>query len=159
EGSTGLVQLGKTKVAQALTFAKWRDEDFLSLEHVAPQGGGQNWPAPLYEDDETVDRIGNLVLVPAKANSSLSNREWAHKRILYGALGAATTDAARQQLEAAAESGITFADSTSDLVSLSTHTPQLTALGQREGDWDIAFIEERGRRLLQLAWGRISPWI
>ena len=159
EKGTGLITSSKKKFAQSLNYKSWLDEDLLTLEHVAPQGGGKNWPGSLFEDNETIDRIGNLVLVPAKANSSLSNREWEHKRILYKAFGSETTESARIVLEEAAELGVTFADSTNDLVLLSTHTPQLRSLGDKEGEWDAEFIDRRGRRLLGLAWDRISPWL
>lgn len=99
------------------------------------------------------------MLVPSAANSSLGNRQWAHKRILFRALGSPTQEAAELVLSSAAASGVSFAASTEELVNLSNHVRHLEALGRRTDDWDVEFVERRSRRLLELAWDRLYGWL
>lgn len=155
----GLIVEGKAGSNPCLSYDGWRDEIYLSLEHIAPQGAMSTWPDELYSDKETVHRLGNLVLLPQDANSSLGGRPWQEKRILYGALGAPSKEEAKAILEDAAEHEITFAESTEDLVDLSKHMPNLLALSERADEWDVKFVEDRSRRLLELAWKRLRPWL
>ena len=157
--SLGLMMKGKKGSASCLTYGGWRDEIHLSLEHVAPQAAALEWPDELYKDKETVHRLGNLVLLPRDANSSVGSRPWPQKRILYSALSAPSKEEARSILDDAAENGITFAASTEELVDLSKHMPHLAALSSRTQPWDLAFIEARSRRLLELVWARLRPWL
>jgi hypothetical protein len=100
-----------------------------------------------------------LVLLPVPANSALGDRPWAEKRVLYAALGARSKEESKLILDDAAEHGVTFNASTEELVDLSKHMPHLSALGQRETDWNADFVESRSRRLLELAWDRLRPWL
>lgn len=59
----------------------------LNIEHVLPQAWEAHWPLPAGAGQESLDRrresvhqLGNLTLVTAKLNPSMSNREWLHKR-------------------------------------------------------------------------------
>lgn len=158
----GLIGQGKSGVSQCLTFDGWHDEKHLSLEHIAPRDSVSGWASDLYEDRELIHRIGNLVLVPQDANSSLGNRPWKEKAILYSALGAKSQHDATKVLEDAQSEGITFAQSTADLVAMSAHMPHLSALGgfgANGGDWNTDMVEKRSRRILELAWDRIWDWL
>lgn len=160
---SGLIAVGKAGVSQCLTFDGWCDENHLSLEHIAPKDPVSTWDASWYEDREVVHRIGNLVLVQKGANSSLSNRPWKEKTILYAALGAKSQHDATKILDKAKTDGITFAQSTNDLVEMSAHMPHLAALGSygvvSGGDWTTSMAEKRSRRLLELAWDRLWAWL
>lgn len=162
-GSPGLITSGKPGVSQCLTFDGWRNEKHLSLEHIAPKDPQGGWQSDLYEDRELIHRIGNLVLVPNNANSSLSNRPWNEKAILYAALGAKSQHDAKTILDNAESSGVKFAQSTTELVDMSAHMPHLAAIGAygygASGDWTTEMIEKRSRRLLELAWDRIWDWL
>jgi hypothetical protein len=162
--SPGLVVRGKDSLAPCLTYAGWTEEQFLSLEHVAPQSQTAAWltttgQQALYEPKETIHRIGNLVLVPSAANSSLGNRPWLEKRVLFSALGSPTRELAEAVLGDAANKGLTFAASTETLANASRHVRHLEALATRESDWDLEFVEARSRRLLELAWDRLYGWL
>jgi len=54
------------------------------IEHVMPQGWEHRWPAPSKgtprERSERVQRLGNLTLLTAKLNSSVSNSPWAGEK-------------------------------------------------------------------------------
>ena len=131
----------------------------MSLEHIAPQQLAQGWDAFIYENKEIAHRIGNLVLVQKGANSSLSDRPWSQKRILYQALGAVSQEASERILADAKPSGIEFADSTQSIVALSTHMPHLSAIGEKADDWTATFVEVRSKRILELAWDHLYAWL
>jgi hypothetical protein len=155
----GLVQKGRDAVSPCLTWEGFGDERHLSLEHIAPQQGSQQWQAAIYENKEIVHRIGNLVLVQDEANSSLSSRPWTQKRVLYRALGTASSDEAAEVIANAAIDGIEYGESTKTIVALASHMPHLIALGTKTDDWTSEFIETRSRRLLDLAWDRLYAWM
>lgn len=159
----GLMIPGKSGVSQCLTYESWRADKHLSLEHIAPKNKETGWDDKLYEDRELIHRIGNLVLVQLEANSSLGNRPWKEKAILYSALGAPSQHDAQKILEAANDAGISFAQSTASLVELSTHMPHLSALGdygvKYQNVWTPEMVEKRSQRILELAWDRIWSWL
>ena len=156
----GLIIQGKTGVSPCLTFEGWRDEKHLSLEHIAPRERVDGWNSRLYDNRELIHQLGNLVLVPTEANSSLSNRPWKQKSILYATLGAKTKHDARIILENAKKEGVEFAQTTEDLVDISDYMPHLSALGDSSiSEWDPLMIEKRSKRILQLAWERLWPWL
>lgn len=161
-GNTGLIEKGKGAVSPCLTFGGYCDDRNFSLEHIAPQdqSNAGNWDAAIYSNKETVHKIGNLVLIPKVANSSLSSRPWLQKRVLYRALGAATpADSELVLADAKRIDGIEFGDSTQEIASSSKHLPQVAALGNRTSNWDTAFIEERSARILGLAWDELYAWL
>jgi len=122
---------------------------------MAPTG----WDTRLYDDLELVQRLGNLVLVPADANSSLGARPWKEKSILYSALGAKTKHDAESILRAAETKGIVFAKSTTELVDMSAYMPQLASLGLYADEWNPDIVEKRTKRILDLAWDHIFRWL
>ena len=155
----GLITEGKPGVAPCLSLSGWQNETSLTIEHIAPQTRTAGWDPEFYSDKDMVHRIGNLVLAPGAANSSLSSRPWQEKRFLYGALGARTPDEARDRLCGAQENGMIFAQSTEELVQLSSHVPHLAALFQREEPWDPEFIGVRGSCVLRRAHAQLAPWL
>lgn len=157
--SPGLITKGKEASGECLTFAGFKDEIHLTLEHVAPQSQNDAWPPGLYTNKEEIHRLGNLVLLPRKANSSVRARPWEEKRAMYAALGARSKEEAKEVLDRAVERGMMKSDSTESLVELSKHMPHLSSLGRRDDEWNADFIEARSRRLLELAWDRLWPWL
>lgn len=155
-GNPGLIIQGKAGVASCFTADGWADETHLTVEHIAPQQATSGWDEEFYSDKETVHKLGNLVLAPNAANASLSSRPWNEKKVLYAALGAPTADDAKSILTS---SGMTFAQSTEDLASLSRYLPHLRALGQREDELDPAFMDQRADVLLRLAYTRLKGWL
>ncbi|KAA0922141.1 DUF262 domain-containing protein [Streptomyces apricus] len=152
----GLIIQGKTGVASCFTADGWADETHLTVEHIAPQQFTGGWDAEFYNDKETVHKLGNLVLAPGAANASLSSRPWTEKKVLYAALGAPTADDARSILNG---SGLSFAQTTEDLASMSRFLPHLRALGQSENKWDPTLMDQRADVLLRLAYTRLKGWL
>jgi hypothetical protein len=155
----GLLSPGKADANPCLNWQSWTKEELLDIEHVAPQSGTPYWDGTLFQDRDLIHRLGNLCLVPRAVNSSLANRAWTEKRALYRALGSKTHDEARAHLKAAQEQGITFVQSTEDLVDAARYMPHLISLGMRVEDWTLDFIEQRTECLLGLAWDRLRPWL
>ncbi len=157
--SPGLIHEGKLGSAPCLTADGWADQNHTTVEHVAPRDGSKDWQPAFYAEKDIVHRIGNLVLAPTEANSSLNNRPWAQKKVLYTALGAKSKEEAREVLTAAATAGMTFTQTTEELAQLSRYMPHLHSLGERAGDWDLVFADLRAERLLELAYVRLAPWL
>ncbi|MEV4738755.1 DUF262 domain-containing HNH endonuclease family protein [Streptomyces sp. NPDC049555] len=152
----GLIIQGKAGVASCFTADGWADETHLTIEHIAPQQVTSGWDGEFYSQKETVHKLGNLVLAPGAANTSLSSRPWTEKKVLYAALGAPTADDAKSILNS---SGLTFAQTTEDLAAMSGYLPHLRALGQREEEWRPTFMDQRADVLLRLAYTRLKGWL
>lgn len=152
----GLIKLGKTGVAPCLTLQGWLDDVHLTIEHIAPRTRTSGWDEGFYGEKATVHQIGNLVLAPGGANSSLSSRPWSEKRVLYGALGARTPEDAKGVLQ---DAGMTFAQSTEELAGLSRYLPHLNALHSHHAPWTPESMGLRAERLLRLAYARVAPWL
>ncbi|MFB6750598.1 DUF262 domain-containing protein [Streptomyces sp. NPDC056353] len=152
----GLIVQGKAGLASCFTADGWEDETHLTIEHIAPQQATSGWDQEFYSEKETVHKLGNLVLAPGAANTSLSSRPWTEKKVLYAALGAKTADEAKSILNS---SGLTFAQTTEDLVAMQRYLPHLRALGQREDEWNPTFMDQRADVLLRLAYTRLKGWL
>ncbi|MEU2352098.1 DUF262 domain-containing HNH endonuclease family protein [Streptomyces misionensis] len=152
----GLIVQGKAGLASCFTADGWEDETHLTIEHIAPQQATSGWDQEFYSEKETVHKLGNLVLAPGAANTSLSSRPWTEKKVLYAALGAKTADEAKSILSS---SGLTFAQTTEDLVAMQRYLPHLRALGQREDEWNPTFMDQRADVLLRLAYTRLKGWL
>ena len=152
----GLIRQGKAGYASCFTSDGWLDETHFTIEHIAPQQKTGGWDEDFYSEKEIVHRLGNLVLAPGPANASLSSRPWTEKKVLYAALGAPTAEEAMTILSG---SGITFAQATEELAQLSRYLPHLRALGQRDAEWDPAFMDQRAQVLLRLAYARLKDWL
>jgi len=64
------------------------DPDFLNLEHVIPFNPQGQWPELSEEDAEALtNRIGNMVLLPARKNVRLGNKGWKEKKKVLSASG------------------------------------------------------------------------
>lgn len=152
----GLIVPGKVGISSCLTADGWADDRTFTIEHVAPKQQTSGWNQIFYSDKEVVHQLGNLVLAPGAANSSLSSRPWTEKKVLYAALGAVTPSEAKSILD---KSELTFAQSTTDLAQMSHYLPHLRALALRDGEWDPPFMHERGQALLTLAYRRLNDWL
>jgi len=154
--NAGLIKEGKPGLAPCFTHNGWVDEGHYTIEHIAPKQKTGGWNPDFYSDKEIIDRIGNLVLAPGNANSSLSSRPWNEKRVLYKALGAETAESAKKILT---DSGLIFNQTTEELAQMSRYLPHLRSLGERTEEWDPGFMEKRAEVLLRLAYRRLKGWL
>lgn len=157
----GLLQAGTKNTFKLLTHDQWRNEELLTIEHVAPgqPEAGHQWDLRLYQKPGIVDRLGNLTLLPQGANTALGNEEWHVKKVVYQLL-AAETNAERNKINRRAiKSGVVLPPATEKYVVQHSHLKQCSALAPIAGEWDFDLITERSKNLAELGWDRLAPWL
>lgn len=160
-GSGTIIRGAKTGSDKRMTVAGLAKYGSWTVEHIAPQNPAhaEDWPSSIYDSPSTIHTIGNLVLLPARDNSMLTNRAWASKVVLYAALGMNDIAKATSMLD---ESGLAFKETTKQIASQTSYVPDLEAIGTLRGPgdtWSIELVEARGARLLELAWEKYTAWI
>ena len=70
---------------KSLTLEAWCLPHQYTLEHIAPQtpASKSDWETDLYDSNNTIHRLGNLILLPEEINSSLQNASWKTKKAAY----------------------------------------------------------------------------
>lgn len=157
--SPGLLTKGRESLNPCLTVDKYREDGSLTLEHIAPQTPSSHWENGIYANGTLVHTLGNLVLISSKLNAALGNRIWQEKQVLYKAVGAKTSQEANGILsEAARTYGISFRDSTKEILEAQTYMPNLVTIGNIEDKWDSHWIKKRSEHLYSLAWDELINW-
>lgn len=142
-----------------LTYAKWIDPRYQSVEHIAPNtDGAKGWKADVLANVRVRNSLGNLTLLPAKENNHISNAEWARKKLFYAALSASKASDRKSQLQHAEKLSKPFKKTTWNVVDKSPKLSILEGIASPP-EWSKAVIEERSAILLGLAWDELWPWI
>lgn len=142
-----------------LAWDVWRNEDFQSVEHIAPEsGGGGVWPAEIYSDPDLRHTIGNLALLPAGANSAVGDASPEKKWLMYQALSAPTPEDAEHYIDQADKQGLRFTDNLKQTIRKSRRLPGVAGIGN-VSHWTPEVIEVRSRNIGELAWSEIAPWL
>ena len=154
----GLIKRARQGVLPLLNYEKWMDSGSVTVEHVAPQnpGDGSSWSPSIYRDTGMKDCLGNLLLLPTRANSLISNRPWVEKRVMYRILAARNREeieAARQDMN---DAGLDIA---MDALVDNEYLPIVAGVAAYSGNWDAEIVSQRSRLLCGLAWDRLSPWL
>lgn len=155
----GLISGGRKGLLDLLTPEKWQDKDYLTVEHIAPQSNGGTWKNELYEDPDTVDKLGNLTLLPGSENSLVGNKRWEHKRALYRILSSETQQEFDTNKTECKSVGLSLSRNSEEILERSSYLPLCRSLGQKKDEWDLVFVEKRSTRLAELAWDQISAWL
>lgn len=155
----GLTVAGKQELLPMLNFKQWRAEASQTVEHIAPTTQTDGWDGKLYEDPDSIHRLGNLTLLPQSENSSLGNGCWDRKRLIYKILSAETADELDPLLNHAKSQGIEIAKGTTELLADSKHLPMVKAVASVGGPWTLELVDKRSVRIAELAWNRIAPWL
>lgn len=141
-----------------LSFAKWEDDLYATVEHVAPDSDPRGtWDPAIYEDNAR-HFLGNLILLPQKENAAIGNADWTKKKLYYRALTARTEPERDAALREAENSGLPFGKKTRDLLAANDRLGMLDSLNAVH-TWNRSFIERRTKRLLSLAWDQIWRWL
>ena len=159
ESAPGLVKKGRKRVLPLLTYEAWTNDQMFSIEHVAPQTATDNWDSRLYEPAETIHRLGNLLLVPTDVNASLSNEPWEVKRACYRVISAASPDEAEAAKKEAENAGIKLTKMIAGGEDADEYRPLAAGIAACEGTWDPEMVDRRSRRLAEIAWDRLAPWV
>ena len=142
-----------------LTYRTWVSQLYATVEHVAPESNSAGgWDQEIYRDLVVVHTIGNLVLLPQRENSAISNVPWPRKNVFYTALAARTVDERAAALEEAGKSGFSFGKKTEGLIKRGERLRMLDSVVEVE-TWDRDFIRLRTQRILELSWDVVSRWL
>ena len=94
----GLVQTGVVGSAPNYNMTRWRE--YRTIEHIFPQNSSTGWNEDLTQlASEHV--IGNLLLLPGYINSSLGNKSWQEKKLIFSLLCSKTNGERNQYINEA----------------------------------------------------------
>ena len=158
----GLTKAGTQNVFPMLSRKRWLATDHKSLEHIAPQrpAGEHNWDSRIYSDLK-VDDIGNLLLVPPKVNSNLSNKEWQVKFLHYAHIGKRGTQEVNALKAEADSRGIVLSQQAANSLARANYSGAVESVLTVgiDGQWDADMIDRRSQQLRELAWTTLSSWL
>ena len=155
---------GRKEVNCFLSLKAWDSAPCQTIEHIAPQDN-TNWltsGTDVYEkdrnDNNSIDFIGNLTLLPRGENASLSNKGWKDKKNIYKFLAAKTVDEMEQLILCIPE------EDKSELKKLRDKTDKYLQFAEAisncgDSVWTKALIQKRGERILELAWDSLHSWL
>ena len=143
-----------------LSYDIWVDPKLSTLEHVAPvaKPGKDKWDGAIYENQYTKDTLGNLLLLPAKENSSVGNNEWKKKKLFYMAFTEKTHSGVEDRIKEAEAAGFTFQNSTKKMLLDGERLPFLDPMRDVD-DWNEELIRKRTENIASLAWDTIRLWL
>ena len=163
----GLMKIGTPGSSPSyLEAAAWMSEAYKTIEHIAPQKPdsdqslSEEWDTELYENDD-YDRIGNLLLLPTKINSSASNKSWGEKYIYYQHLGEQDPGKLKLLEQQAKEQGINLDNTTIESLRKTPrqhHIKPIVELGL-SGQWDKSLVDRRTERICDILWDRMMEWL
>lgn len=159
KAAPGLIKRGRSGVASMIRPEVWRDEEFFSVEHIAPRKSDGSWAAGIYEEDNTPHRLGNLILVPREVNATLSNRSWAHKKRMYQLLSAKDEDEFNELKKSCADIGLELSVSAENVLSRARYLSMCESVAAWGDDWGVDIIDRRSERLAELAYDRLWAWL
>jgi len=154
----GLLKKGKDDSLPLFNQKEWSEKG-LTVEHVAPGEPSGGWDTALYEDTESIHRIGNLALLPGPENSSIGNDAWDKKRLFYKLLAAQTQDEHADLIAEAEKEGLKLSEAQKDKLQEARHIPHVLAISRVGGDWDLEMIDKRGQRICELAYDKLAGWL
>ena len=163
EVEKGLVKKGLPGVGPLLMLNQWKNEAYLTVEHVAPQSRKNGWEKSIYEsiysDSKTVHTLGNLILLPKEVNEIIGNRSWEHKKLMYSLLSAQTEEEFEDRQKDLAAVGLNLSKKASEVIENAEYLGLCKSVALYDKDWALDIIEKRTRRFAELAWDRLAEWL
>ena len=139
--------------------AIWVGSKYSTIEHVAPVSASSGgWEASIYNQPDTRERIGNLVLLPEKENQTIGNAPWPKKRLFYRALAATTRSKREKAVIQARNQGLIFGKRAQALIENRDRLHMLDPVADLD-NWTAQLIHDRTDNILDLAWDQIAPWL
>ena len=151
----------RSDIHKFLSFENWRSENekYATVEHVAPQSqAGAGWDKAIYQNQYILDTIGNLVLLPRRENSIISDNSWQKKKLFYAALSSNSRKERDDFLDKAKGNGFHLSGVSEELIRSQDRLYMLSPLTEVK-KWDLSFIKRRTRNILGLVWDEIAPWL
>jgi len=155
----GLIKKGRKGVLEIFTLDHWRNEDMLTIEHVAPQKKSDNWGDEIYQESKNIHRLGNLTLLPKWANSLINNKSWDKKKVIYRLLSAQSAEEYNSILASAKNAGLEINKNSNEVIFGAKYLPMVHSIANCNEKWSLELIEKRSKRLANLAFDEISAWL
>ena len=159
----GLLENGTVDSLTMLSYHKWKhflkldseenDKKF-TIEHIAPQNqDDQNpWDDSL-DDDDLINSVGNLTILPKRANTLISNGSWVLKRDAYK-----TLCEENMSTQAGMLAGSATSHGREQIILESGYLGFLKPLSEVE-EWNSEFIKQRSSNILGRVWDKLYPWL
>lgn len=156
----GLMKPGTPGTRPMIDARIWSSPDFKTIEHVAPAKGQDTWGEELYENDR-YQMIGNLTLLPGDVNSSVGKSSWKVKSVYYRHLAEKDPQKIESLAAEAAALGVVLQPHTLDLLENSSYSHHMESIVSvpTNGLWDRQLVEGRTKRVCELSWNRVAPWL
>ena len=143
---------------EVLNLRSWQSDRYSTVEHIAPDSGpGGGWDEEIYTGP-TRNSLGNMILLPPRANAAIGNAPWEKKQMFYRALMARTKPERDLQIENSEAIGLRFTNRTKELLETQERLHILDPL-EHIDQWTVELVKERTRNVLQLAWDQIGHWL
>lgn len=153
----GLVQRGRTGICSFLSPKQWHREELFTIEHIAPQSPGGNWDQEIYDND-WVNTLGNLTLLPKSENNVLGNKPWEEKKLIYRLFAAQTRKEFNSRKKELLKAGAHISSNADGTLDNSRYLELCRSIAQSD-KWDAGIIENRSKCLATLAWERLNSWL
>ena len=158
--NSGLIKAGRLGINPMLTLDRWKDDAYLTVEHIAPQSKNEGWREDIYSNPLLVNTLGNLTLLPEAENKLLGNKSWSHKRAVYRLLTTKTPEEFDLQAATLQEKiGLTLGKDAVTILSNARYLGLCESIAMVEDEWSAQVIEERTKCLAGLAWDRLALWL
>lgn len=159
KSTIGLIERGRAGISPMLTLDQWKNDKYFTAEHIAPQSKSEGWQVEIYNDLQTVHRLGNLILLPKEENNIIGAKSWEHKKLMYSILSSETDqefEGIKKQLSSV---GLNLSKTATEVLQNAKYLGMCKSVAIYEQPWSVEIIEKRSFRLAELAWDRMAPWL
>lgn len=140
-------------------FSKDYWDMFRTIEHIFPQSARRGeWDDSLLIRANLEDSLGNLTILPSAVNSSLGNRSWTDKKLIYKVLSSVTPEQREYYLKEAKQLNVDIKDSTREILDESSFMGAVKSITKVD-NWDADRVLERSQNLYSIAYSRLLRWL
>ena len=154
------IKSARSNINPFLTYEKWTDINLKTIEHISPQNPDASDKNNItLENEDDIHCLGNLTLLPASANSIVSNRNWSTKHKIFKYLLTKEPNECsvlKSQLEAEK-----LTSSQLNTLEKMDYLPILQSIINIQFDDKITSkaIEESTKKIADLAYSELSKWL
>jgi hypothetical protein len=148
---------GRTQLNNFMDYNFFDSAIFKEIEHIAPVNSS-NWEADIYTDTNTVNKIGNLTILPKIENIVASNHSWENKKALYQLFASRTVEEANVARAIVEGYGLRSTPTIDRIVENSTQLSYLRPLINHL-TWDQSAIQTRCDNIAEMTWPTLWQWL